>query len=463
MPSLWLHLLKGNSERFTMRIKDPTAWMDDLTVFVEDEEVAETAALWEPDLIYRGSKIGAALWLSLVGIAAGGLAAIALSSAVRTSIWIFAAYLLCGVVLLRGLRPATERLVGRPIVWFARTTFFWAVLVACIAILTARFDSAWLAYGLSTAGGFFIGMMHGSLNPNCIKREDAWMGAALCLGVLSTTVGTVLQRMQPDEPVSMLGAAAIGAVAAGLFSALMSVLLLRLWDEAHGCRRMATLFLHNDNFAAKAVSYLDHALALCPDDPELYNLRGVAWSKMGDGARAAEDWRKAADLAPFDAGPYMNIGVDHLRQGALDQAIEAFGTALERDPEDATVHSNLGTAFQRRGDLGKAVASYDKAIALRPDYANAYSNRAYARHLMGDHDGAIEDCNTALELNGQLPSALVNRAHALAALKEHRSAAECYRLALDMGASPELREEILQGLETLREAAAAPAAELHPA
>ena len=446
-----------------MRIKDPTAWMEDLTVFVEDEEIAETAALWEPDLLYRGSKIGAALWLSLVGIAAGGFAAIALSSGVRNSIWAFAAYLALGFILLRGLRPATERLTGRPIVWFAKTTFFWAVLVACMAILTAGFQSAWLAYGLSAGGGFFIGMMHGSLSPNCIKREDTWMTAALGLGLLSTIIGTALQRMQPDEPASMLAAAAIGAVAAGLFSAPMSVLLFRLWDEAHGCRRMATLFLHNDNFAAKAVSYLDHAIALCPEDPELYNMRGVAWSKMGDGARAAEDWRKAADLAPFDAGPYMNIGVDLMRQGAFDRAIEAFGTALERDPEDATVHSNLGTAFQKRGELDKAIAHYDKAIALRPDYANAFSNRAYARHLKGDHEGAIADCDKALELNGQLPSALVNRAHALAALKEHRSAAECYRAALEMGASPEVREEILQGLEALRNAAAAPASELHPA
>lgn len=445
-----------------MGLKDPTAWMEDLTVFVEDDEIAETAALLEPDLIYRGSKIGAALWLALVGTSSGAFAAVALSSGIRTSIWAFAAYLAVGFLLLRGLRPATERLLGRPIVWFAKTTFFWAVLVACMAVLTAGFHSGWLAYGLSAAGGFFIGMMHGSLNPNCIKREDAWMGAALALGTLSTVIGTALERMQPDG--SSIGAAAlIGAIAAGLFSAPMSALLFRLWDEAHGCRRMAMLFLHNDNFAAKAVSYLDHAIALSPADPELYNLRGVAWSKMGNSVRAAEDWGKAADLAPFDSGPHMNIGVDHLRRGALDEAIEAFCSALERDPEDATLHSNLGTAFQKRGELDKAIDHYDRAIALRPDYANAYSNRGYARHLKGDHRAAIADCDHALKLNERLPSALVNRAHALAALGEHQSAAECYRDAIELGASPEVREEILQGLQALQKAAGVRTNELSPA
>jgi tetratricopeptide (TPR) repeat protein len=100
---------------------------------------------------------------------------------------------------------------------------------------------------------------------------------------------------------------------------------------------------------------------------------------------------------------------------------------------------------------------------LRPDYANAYSNRGYARHLKGDHRAAIADCDHALKLNERLPSALVNRAHALAALGEHQSAAECYRDAIELGASPEVREEILQGLQALQKAAGVRTNELSPA
>ena len=356
------------------------------------------------------------------------------------------------LAIFRGLRPATERLTGKPIVWVAKTTFFWAALLACVAALSAKFEAGWLAYGLSVAGGLFFGMMQGSLNPNCIKREDAWMGAALALGPLSTVIGTVLARSQLGEPSSIGAAAMVGIATAGLFAGPMSALLLRLWDEGHGCRQMAMLFLHNDNFASKAISYLDHAIDLSPNDPELYNLRGVAWSKMGEGARAAADWKKAAELAPLDAGPHMNLGVDHLRRGDLDAAIAAFGEALKRDPEDATAHSNLGTAFEKRGDLNRAIAQYDKAIALRADYANAYSNRGYARFRKGDHEGAICDCDRALELNARLPAALVNRGHALAALRRFEAAAESYRAAIELGASPEVHQEALQGFEALRKA-----------
>ena len=445
-----------------MRIKDPTEWMDDLTVFVEDEEIAETAALLEPDVLYRGSKPAAALWLSLVGTIAGAFAAVTLSPAIRGSIWAFAIYLVVALIVFRGLRPATEKLAGRPIVWVARTTFFWAALLACIAVLAARFESPWLAYGVTLAGGFFIGMMQGSLSPNCIRNEEAWMGLSLGLGPACSAIGTALERSPLAEPGLIGISVAIGAVTAGLYSGPLSAMLMRLWDEAHGCRQMAMLFLHNDNFAAKAVSYLDHALSLRPDDADLYNLRGVAWSKMNDGPRAAADWRKAAELRPADSDPYTNIGVDHLRRGEVAEAITALHTALERNPEDPTIHNNLGTAFEKKGELDKAISHYDQAIALQPDYPNAHSNRGYARFRKGDHRGAIADCDRALHLNPRLPAAMVNRGHALAALRDYEAAARCYSDAIEMDPSPEIRQEALQGFETL-ESARVGAAELHPA
>src|SRR5687768_11399492 len=173
-----------------MRVKDPTAWMDDLTVFVSDEEITETAALLEPDLLHSGSKWTAAAWLGLVAIVGGSFAAVTLSPGIRDSAASFAAYIVVAILVLKGLRPLTRRIVGGAIVWPASMTFFWAALASGIAVLTAFFDSAWLAYGLSAFGGFFVGMMHGSLNPNHVRNEDAWMMASLPLGIVCTVSAT---------------------------------------------------------------------------------------------------------------------------------------------------------------------------------------------------------------------------------------------------------------------------------
>jgi hypothetical protein len=161
-------------------------------------------------------------------------------------------------------------------VWTARTTFFWAVLMACVAVVSAGVGSSWLAYGLSAGGGFFVAMLMGSLTPNCVKREDAWMGAALGSGMLATLAATLVARNFFPQSEAIAAAALVGALAGGIFSIPMSVLLFRLWNQARGYRQMAVLYLHNENFAGQAASYLDNALALEPSDPELYNLRAIA-------------------------------------------------------------------------------------------------------------------------------------------------------------------------------------------
>jgi len=437
-----------------VRIKDPTAWVEDLNVYVDDEEVAETEALLKPDLIYSGSKLAAALWLSLVGTSAGAFAAVTFCPGIRQSVTVFAIYLMVALLLLGGLRPATRFLVGRPVVWPAGTTFFWSVLIACCAVLSAGFASAWLAYGLSVGGGFFIAMVHGSLTPTSVKRENEWMMSALALGPLACVLATWASRNIFSDAGAISAAAAVGAIAAGVYSAPMSALLFYLWDEGHGFRHMAVLLLHNDNFAPKAVGYLDAAIARAPADPDLYNLRAIARAKMGDLDLADADWRRAEELAPESAEPLMNRGVSHLEKGDLNKAVLALEAAMARDPGNATVHCNLGVALERRGELDRAIDHYDRAIALRDDYANAYANRGYARFRRGDYEEAVADCERAFELD-QLPSALINRGHALKALDRHQAAAESYDAAIDMGLSPALHAEALSALEGLSETRAA--------
>jgi Flp pilus assembly protein TadD len=212
---------------------------------------------------------------------------------------------------------------------------------------------------------------------------------------------------------------------------------------------MGLLYLHNDNFAPKAMAYLDRAIAMSPNDGALYNLRGVAWSKLEDPARAEADWRKAAELAPRDHQLHVNIAADHLRRGNVDEAIASLQTALAIDPKDARAHSNLGSAHVRRGDFEAAVEDLTQAIAIDRDYATAYSNRSYAFFRKGDAARALEDADRAIALDVRLAMAYVNRGHALAALGRMDDAADSYRTGLDCEPAPSIRDEALRGLERI--------------
>jgi len=432
-----------------MQVKDPTDWFDDLNVHIDDEELLEQAEALEPTLLHHGSRIGAMVWIILVSAVAGAFSGFTFSDEVRSSWSIFIAYLIGGALLLRLLKPVSTRLVGAAFAWQAVLAFFWSFLLAMIAVLTGRLETTWLSYTASVGGGLFIGLMYGSLNPGFIRNEEVWMMAALPLGALSTWSATSVQRAFSASADPPWAEVFVGVMAASVFIVPMMAMMAMLASRSNGLAKMATLYLHNENFISKAIEHLDQAIALSPRSAEFYNLRGIAYSKLGDGERADADFRKVTELTSRSAAAHMNRGVDLMRQGQFDRSIEALKYATTVDPKLATAYSNLGTAYQKKGDLDAAIQSYDRAIELRPKYPIAFSNRAYSYFLKGEHDLAIADATRAIALDRRLPMAHANLGHALAAKGDAVMAERSYRRALSLGPDREVEEETLLALEKL--------------
>jgi tetratricopeptide (TPR) repeat protein len=432
-----------------MPLKEPTEWFDDLSVHINDEELIEQARALEPTLLHGGSRIGAAVWIVLVSAVAGAFAGFTFSDEVRSSWLIFIAYLIAGAFLLRVLKPLSTRLLGPTVAWQAVLALFWSFLLAMVAVLGARIDTGWLSYVVSVGGGLFIGLMYGSLNPGFIRNEDAWLLAALPLGALSTWSATALQRAFHASANLPWSEAFVGTMAASVFMVPMAVLMAMLSSKSNGLAKMATLYLHNGNFTTEAIEYLNQAIALSPRSADLYNLRGIAYSKLGDGDRADADFRRVTEFSPRAAEAHMNRGVDFLRQEDFDRAIEALKYATTVNPKLAMAFSNLGTAYQKKGDYDAAIESYNRAVTLRAKYPIAFANRAYVYHLKGENDLAIADATHAIKLDSQLPMAHTNLGHALAGKGDAVMAARSYRRALALDPDYTVAEETLNALEKL--------------
>ena len=432
-----------------MQLKDPTEWFDDLSVHIDDEELIEQAAALESTMLPEGGRFGATVWIIFVSAIGGAFSGFTFSDEVRSSWRIFIPYLVAGALLLRVLKPLSTRLLGSTFAWQSVLAFFWSFLLAMVAVLGARIETVWLWYMVSIGGGLFLGLMYGSLSPGFIRKEDAWLLAALPLGALSTWSASSLQRAfhaSTDPPWSE---AFVGTMAASVFMIPMTLLMAMLSTKASGLAKMATLYLHNENFTSKAIEYLDQAIALSPRSADLYNLRGIAYSKFGDGDRADADFRKVTELLPRAAEAHMNRGVDFLRQGDFDRSIEALKFATAVNPKLATAFSNLGTAYQKKGDLDAAIESYTRAIKLRAKYPIAFANRAYSYYLKGEHDLAIADATRAIALDPRLPMAHTNLGHALAGKGDAINAARSYRRVLAMDPDRTVAEETLEALEKL--------------
>jgi hypothetical protein len=126
-------------------LKDPTAWMDDLEFYLDDENIVQTAAAIEPTLLYGGSKTAAGAWIGFVGVLGGAFGAMTLSSEIRTPA-VFVGFLVVAALLLRGLHPLSVRLLGSAVAWLAMLAFFWTALLGFFAILGARIQSTLFAY-----------------------------------------------------------------------------------------------------------------------------------------------------------------------------------------------------------------------------------------------------------------------------------------------------------------------------
>jgi Flp pilus assembly protein TadD len=421
-------------------MKDPTEWMNDLSFYMDDRNVADTAETIEPTLLYGGSKAAAGAWIGLTGILGGAFGGVTPSPAIRQPL-AFVIYLAAGALVVRGVHLLTVRLLGRAVAWLAGLAIFWTVLLGFSAVLGARVDARLWAYAISLGCGAFIGLMYGAITPGVTRREDLWMMTALPLAPLGSGLATYVLRHTPDLADSLQGAAMTGALAGGVLAVPMGALLARVWDEAQGLSQMGLLFLHNPNFAPKAVAYFDRAIALAPDDAHHYTLRGVAWSRMDEPERAAADWAKASALNPEDPEPYFNRGTHLLDRGAITEAIASLEAALERAPASGKIQRALGMAFERQDNL-------DRAIGLDADDARAYVSRGRVFSRKGDLPQALRDCERAVALAPDLALAHASRGDVLAALGQADAAAEAYRDALDLEPEPSVREQALRGLES---------------
>ena len=432
------------------RLKHATEWIEDFTVHLSASEIKHMVGDVEKTHVYTGSKPMAALAVTLVGSLGGLFGGLIASSGLWGSFLAIVSYVVAMPFVWLVMRRLMLRTFADAIQWLALLIWFWTFLLGMGAIAGGQIAAWWLAYGISTGLGLLIGLVSGPFPPPFIK-DEVWMLVTLPGAPIASSLATYLQRNIYDGSGETAIAGALGALAGTLYTVPLMILLTVFWSVPQGLRQAAVIYLHNPRFARKAIGCLDRAIAASPNNADLHNLRGIAYSMAGEPEKAELDWRSVLELQPGSAEPHMNRGVDFLEQGQFEKAIESFRFALAADPQHARVHSNLGIAFERLGQFDSAIEHYDRAIALVPDYATAYANRAYAHFLAGRHARAIEDCERAIAMNPNLPTAYVNRAHARAALNEREAAIEDYLIVLDMSASDKVIEEARKGLMDLGE------------
>jgi len=116
-----------------------------------------------------------------------------------------------------------------------------------------------------------------------------------------------------------------------------------------------------------ALQLYDRLVELAPNDPAIWNDRGLCYSELGDLGRAEACMKRAVDLDPMRALYRNNLGMILARRGYEEQAWEQFRLAVG----PALAHYNLAVIAWEKGDLVEARRRLKQALALDPKLGRA--------------------------------------------------------------------------------------------
>ena len=117
---------------------------------------------------------------------------------------------------------------------------------------------------------------------------------------------------------------------------------------------------------------VDEKVRTPQESSRAHNLKGFAYTAMGQDNLATQAFRKAAEADDKNAAAWNNLGTRYMQAGDIATAKQCFAYALELDPRFAKAHLNFGAALRAEGKWQDAEKSFDTALKLRPNYPEAY-------------------------------------------------------------------------------------------
>ncbi|HUG94488.1 MAG TPA: tetratricopeptide repeat protein [Planctomycetaceae bacterium] len=151
-----------------------------------------------------------------------------------------------------------------------------------------------------------------------------------------------------------------------------------------------------------ALEAYTRAVRAFPDNPLVYNNRGMYLQRLGRHDEAIDDFTRALQLNSSYVFAYTNRGFTLLESGNPQAAEADFTQSLRVDPNQPTVYSLRGTARVAQGKLRDALADQRKVVELDPNSAMARADLGFTLFFMGDHSQALAALERAVALDPQM-------------------------------------------------------------
>jgi Flp pilus assembly protein TadD len=144
-----------------------------------------------------------------------------------------------------------------------------------------------------------------------------------------------------------------------------------------------------------------------------HNNLGVAHMEQHHYGRAAEEFRRAAEIAPQWAVARVNLAIALFSAHENEEAETAFRKAAELDPRLPHAHYGLALLYKVRGERDLAIESFRRVIDVDPQDADARYNLGLLYQWTGQWDESARHLREAMTLDPTNISAVYKLATAL--------------------------------------------------
>lgn len=180
----------------------------------------------------------------------------------------------------------------------------------------------------------------------------------------------------------------------------------------------------------EAISAMEKATELLPEDHETLNNLGVTLTKNGALLESESIFRKALKLNDNFAEVHNNLGVTLLNMRRLSEAEEYFRKAISIHPAYIEAYCNLATTLQEKRNFKDSEYFFKHALELNPSHADGYNNLGNLYQRINRLLEAEKVLRKAIELKPDFAKAYNNLGIVLQAQGNVEESEQCFQKAL---------------------------------
>ncbi len=149
----------------------------------------------------------------------------------------------------------------------------------------------------------------------------------------------------------------------------------------------------------EAFETLDYALKLEPDEPRIWNIKGVFHFQIDEIAKSIKCFDKAIKLDPQYAIPWLNKGVCLAESDKNDEAMTLVNHSIRLKPDVSFAWFIKGTISEELNDYENALVSFNKALDLSPNQLAVLKRKANLLFTIERFEEAISIYELILKLD----------------------------------------------------------------